>query len=216
MCQYEARFLSQHTAASISVSAVLSMFLCLNHRRIMPAPILQFWYWISNMIYSGGGCAHDDVIKWKHFPRNWPFVRGIHRSPVNSQHKGQGCGTLMFSLICAWINRWVNNGEAGDLRRIRPHYDVTVMGDKHFCCTYIWNRPHSPLGLSLMALMPTLFPCNTPDPLSLGLGRQFSTIRYIWPISFVIVNCVYGCKYKQNNFNWDESTLIQMRLYVNN
>ena len=25
--------------------------------------------------------AHDDVIKWKHFPRYWPFVRGIHRSP---------------------------------------------------------------------------------------------------------------------------------------
>ena len=23
---------------------------------------------------------HDDVIKWTHFPRNWPFVRGIHRS----------------------------------------------------------------------------------------------------------------------------------------
>ena len=23
---------------------------------------------------------HDDVIKWKHFPRNWPFLRGIHRS----------------------------------------------------------------------------------------------------------------------------------------
>ena len=30
---------------------------------------------------------HDDVIKWKHFPRNWPFVRGIHRLPVNSPHK---------------------------------------------------------------------------------------------------------------------------------
>ena len=27
---------------------------------------------------------HDDVIKWKHFPRYWPFVREIHRSPVNS------------------------------------------------------------------------------------------------------------------------------------
>ena len=25
---------------------------------------------------------HDDVIKWKHFPRYWPIVRGIHRSPV--------------------------------------------------------------------------------------------------------------------------------------
>ena len=33
--------------------------------------------------------THDDVIKWKHFPRYWPFVRGIHPSPVNSPHKGQ-------------------------------------------------------------------------------------------------------------------------------
>ena len=32
---------------------------------------------------------HDDVIKWKHFPRNWPFVRGTRRSPVNFPHKGQ-------------------------------------------------------------------------------------------------------------------------------
>ena len=34
-------------------------------------------------------CYHDDVIKWKHSPRHWPFVRGIHRSQVNSQHKDQ-------------------------------------------------------------------------------------------------------------------------------
>ena len=72
---------------------------------------------------------HDDVIKWKHFPRYWPFVRGIHRSPVNSLHKGQWRGVLMFSLICVWINGWVNNREAGDLRRHRAHYDVIVMGD---------------------------------------------------------------------------------------
>ena len=70
---------------------------------------------------------HDDVIKWKHFPRNWPFVRGIHRSPVNSPHKGQWRGALMFTLICARINGWVNNREAGDLRRHRAHYDVIVM-----------------------------------------------------------------------------------------
>ena len=63
--------------------------------------------------------VHDDVIKWKHFPRYWP-VRGIHRSPVNSPHKGQWRGALMFSLICAWINGWVNNREAGDLRPIAP------------------------------------------------------------------------------------------------
>ena len=70
---------------------------------------------------------HDDVIKWKHFPRYWSFVRGIHRSPVNSPHKGQWRGALMFTLICARINGWVNNREADDLRRYRAHYDVIVM-----------------------------------------------------------------------------------------
>ena len=55
------------------------------------------------------------------------FVRGIHRSPVNSPYKGQSHGALLFSLICVWIKDWVNNGEAGDLRRYRAHYDVTIM-----------------------------------------------------------------------------------------
>ena len=68
-----------------------------------------------------------DVIKWTHFPRDWPFVPGIHRSPVNSPQKGQWCGTLMFSLIWAWTNGWVNICKAGDLRRHRAHYDATVM-----------------------------------------------------------------------------------------
>ena len=52
---------------------------------------------------------HDDVIKWKHFPHYWPFVWGIHRSPVDSPHKGQWCRALMFSLIYAWTNSWGNN-----------------------------------------------------------------------------------------------------------
>ena len=71
--------------------------------------------------------SHDDVIKWKHFPHYWPFVRGIHRSPVNSPHKGQWRGVLMFSLICAWANCWANHRDAGDLRRHLTHYDVTVL-----------------------------------------------------------------------------------------
>ena len=64
------------------------------------------------------------------FPRYWPFVRGIHRSPVNSPHKGQWRGALVFYLICVWINAWVNNreaGEAGDLRRHCAYYDVIIM-----------------------------------------------------------------------------------------
>ena len=42
---------------------------------------------------------HDDVIKWKHSPLYWPFMQGIHRSAVNSPHKGQWRGALMFSFI---------------------------------------------------------------------------------------------------------------------
>ena len=76
--------------------------------------------------------AHNDVIKWKHFPRYWPFVRGNHRPPVNSPHKGQWRGALMFSMICVWINGWVNNRKAGDLRRYRAHFDVIVMCDVFF------------------------------------------------------------------------------------
>ena len=83
---------------------------------------------------------HDDVIKWKNFPRNWLFVWGIHRSPVNSPHKGQWRGALMFSLICIWISGWVNNREAGDLRRCRGHYDVNVMFilEKHNRHPFLW------------------------------------------------------------------------------
>ena len=76
--------------------------------------------------------SHDDVIKWKPFPRYWPFVRGIHQSPVNSPHKGQWRWALKFSLICVWINCWVNNRKAGDLRCYRAHYDVIVMHKINF------------------------------------------------------------------------------------
>ena len=85
---------------------------------------------------------HDDAIKWKHFPRYWPFVRGIHRSPVNSPHKGQSRRALMFSLICAWANGWVNTREAGELRRHRAHYDVTVMSNRF---SLRWMMNHLPL-----------------------------------------------------------------------
>ena len=57
-----------------------------------------------------------------------PLCGEFHRSPLNSPHSGQWRGALMFSLICAWINDWVNNREAGDLRRHRAQYYVIVMG----------------------------------------------------------------------------------------
>ena len=47
--------------------------------------------------------------------------------PVNSLHKGQWRGALMFSLISAWTNSWTNNRYAGGFRRHRAHYDIIVM-----------------------------------------------------------------------------------------
>ena len=81
----------------------------------------------DNLILNCITRTHDDVMKWKHFSRYWPFVWGIHWSLVNSPDKGHWRGTLMVSLICAWINRWVNNREAGDLRHHCTHYDTIVM-----------------------------------------------------------------------------------------
>ena len=79
-------------------------------------PYWPWWQRMASSMFVNNSTNHDDVIKWKHFPRYWPFV-----------HKGQWRGALMFSLICVWINGWVNNREAGDLRRYRTHYDVIVM-----------------------------------------------------------------------------------------
>ena len=65
-------------------------------------------------------CDHDDIMKWKHFRMAGPLW--IHRPPVDSTHKGQWHGDLMFSLICARTNGWGNNRATGNLRRHRAHY----------------------------------------------------------------------------------------------
>ena len=69
------------------------------------------------------------IIKWKHFPRYWALCEG--NPPVTGllTCKGQRRGALMFSLVCAWTNSWVNNRDSGGLRRHRSHYDVIVMHD---------------------------------------------------------------------------------------
>ena len=95
---------------------MLVVLVCICHWRYSRPKTFDFATW-----------NHDDVIKWKNFSRYWPFVRGIHRSSLNSPHKGQWCGAWMFYLIYSRINGRVNSGEAGDLRQLRAYYDVSVM-----------------------------------------------------------------------------------------
>ena len=80
------------------------------------------------------------------FWRYWPFVRGNHRSPVDSHHNGQWCGALMFYLICAWTLGWSNNRDAGDVRPHCAHYvtnatNVTDFDVKLWYC-FIKNPFH--------------------------------------------------------------------------
>ena len=71
---------------------------------------------------------------WRHQMETFSALLALcaGNSPVTGEfpHKGQWRGALMFSLICTGINGWVNNHEAGDLRRYRAHYDVIVMTNR--------------------------------------------------------------------------------------
>ena len=75
---------------------------------------------------------HDGIIKWKHFPYYWPFVRGIYMWPMDSPHKNEWCRALILPLICAWTNSWDVRG-AGDLRCHCTYYDITVMTLSSVC-----------------------------------------------------------------------------------
>ena len=71
--------------------------------------------------------VHDHLIKWKHFPRHWPIVRGIHPSLVSSPTKASNAKLWCFLWSVAEKNGWVINQDSGDLRRHRTHYDVTII-----------------------------------------------------------------------------------------
>ena len=117
---------------------------------------------------------HDDVIKWKHFPGYWPSVLGIHRSPVNSPHKGQWRGTLMFPFIYVWINGLVNNRKAGDLRRHHAHYDVTVMLDMVSDCIL-----HKTMGWLLIQALISIEPWHLNGLLVNGYMACSRSSRFI-------------------------------------
>ena len=86
--------------------------------------------------------SHDDVIKWKHFPRYWPFVRGFTGHRWIPRTKASDAKLWCFLWSAPWINGCINNLEAGDLKRHLAHYDVTVM-EIVFLLPLIWNHPTS-------------------------------------------------------------------------
>ena len=95
---------------------------------------------------------HDDVIQWKHFAHYWPFVRGMHRSLVNSPYKGQWRGSLMFFFICAlnkqlW-GRWFRPlcslwCHCNDMPSTPPWEDPSV---PHSWWVLLWSLYHQHTG----------------------------------------------------------------------
>ena len=77
---------------------------------------------------------------WRHQMETFSALLAICAG--NSQVTGEfpSQRPVMFSSIGAWLNGWVNNGEAGDLRRHRAHYDVTVMEYLHPTENYWCNN----------------------------------------------------------------------------
>ena len=93
---------SRHKGSVGQCFDIFVSFACLSRIRtmyIIRGIYSMLWLYATNLYIH-----HDDVIKWKRFPRYWPFARGIHRSPVKSPHKGQWRRPLTFSLIWVWMN----------------------------------------------------------------------------------------------------------------
>ena len=104
---------------------------------MIPLTILTFLFVVvavSNDTKSANAfsvyCWPPQTPWWRHQMETFSSLLAIcaGNSPVPGEFHTQRPVTRGFvvSLICR-INGWVNNSEAGDLRRHRAHYDVTVM-----------------------------------------------------------------------------------------
>ena len=123
--------------------------------------------------------THDDVIKWKHFPRYWPFV------PVTGEFPSQRPVTRSFDVFfdLRLNKRWVNNRDAGDLRRHCAHYDVIVMSlhgstppsdDSKHRLMYIFKNKSSYIVCKMLTIFSTF------------ALKEIPICRWVWAKS----NCV--------------------------
>ena len=143
----------------------------LTWKRFPPCSPLVHWIHKSPAVSPHRGPVMRSFDPW------WRHEMETHSALLaicagNSQHKGQWRRALMFSLICVWIKGWVNNREAGDLRRHRSHYDVIVM-QCFVCCHFVQANSRVAAGLARHGAIVTLL-------LHRESGQNVEKVRYVW------------------------------------
>ena len=94
---------------------------------------------IAVMIIGPISCRGYPSTWWRHQMETFSALLAIcaGNSPVTGEFPAQRPVTQSFFFICAWMNGWVHNREADDLRRHRSRYDVTIMNPMpHVYCNY--------------------------------------------------------------------------------
>ena len=159
-------------------AARISQYLNPNSRRAIHHSFIDSNFSYCPLVWHFSGetnNAHDDVIKWKHFPRYWPFVAT----------KTSDAELWCFSLICVWMNGCVNNREAGDLRRYRVRYDVGIMKIRKvprtiLCNDYSSSYEDLPRNTGLSTLLLSRLRC-----------MLLKTFKYTQPINVESLHCMY-------------------------
>ena len=152
---------------------------------------------------------------WRHqmetFSALLAICAGNSPVPVNSPHKGQWRGALMFTLICARINDWVKNPEAGDLRRHLDHYDVSVMN------LTMPSAKWRPFCLNLIALMHRVVwgkKCLCPIFRVSTLHRGNENTGHSIPIYWQLNMMTYFCRWHSEIYfrGWKNCIVISVSL----
>ena len=136
--------------------------------------------WLGANLWLASPVIHGVPIAkawWRHQMAKFSVLLALcaGNSPVtdlNSPHKGQWRGVLMFSLICAWTNGWVINPCVGDFRRHCVHYDVTVMIPRRVNFGFTLQGPMSHLGGQAIGCVLWIFEGQSPG----GLRRTLYII----------------------------------------
>ena len=126
-CAHNVRFVQ-----NVFKNTCQSMYFCSHIMQMIVSIVYKAQYIGTKISKPKTGCYReilwDLVISWHELGGMQRNLREICLAEFPAL---MASIALMFSLICARINGWVNNRETGDLRRHHAHYDVIVMYNRH-------------------------------------------------------------------------------------